>query len=303
MFLRLSNYAMDGLLILKKPFEPIEMLQMVNALAHKWRLQSEDREHLQRMNDQLRAEIADRQRMETELQLAQRLAASVGHELRNPLAAVRNANAYINKKIRAGAEPRVVQFLDLIERELNVCSKIISDLLDFARERRLVLTMISLTELVNEAISMVPPSNSEIVNLLLDDLPLVTIDRDQFRQVVINLVQNAAEALEPDGGGRIVISATKVEARWRLLVEDNGPGMQAELVSRAFEPLFTTKVKGTGLGLAIVSNIVKSHGGVISIDSEPGRGTRCVIEWPDQVRVVSLVVADGRAAPTPTRPA
>jgi signal transduction histidine kinase len=296
MFLKLSMYDLDGLLILKKPFESIEMLQMVNALAHKWRLQSEDREHLQRMNDQLRAEIADRERMETELQLAQRLAASVGHELRNPLAAVRNANAYINKKIRAGAEPRVVQFLDLVERELNVCSKIISDLLDFARERRLVLTVSSLTELVNEAISMVPPNNSEIINSVLDDLPMVTIDRDQFRQVVINLVQNAAEALEPGGGGRITISATKVESRWRLLVEDNGPGMQAELVSKAFEPLFTTKVKGTGLGLAIVSNIVKSHGGMISIESEPDRGTRCIVEWPSQVRVASPGVPHGDPA-------
>jgi two-component system NtrC family sensor kinase len=280
MFLKLSMYDVDGLLLLKKPFEQIELMQMVNALVHKWQLQSEDRAKLQRMNEQLRAEIADRERMSSELQLAQRLAASVGHELRNPLAAVRNANAFINKKIRAGAEPRVVQFLDLVERELNVCGKIITDLLDFARERRLNLNLTELRDLVDEAVSLLPQSSSQIVNTIMSDLPMAIVDRDQFRQVVINLVQNAAEALEPRGGGRIMISATHGDGRWRLVVEDNGPGMSAELVTKVFEPLFTTKVKGTGLGLAIVSNIIKSHGGRIRIESEPGRGARCVIEWP-----------------------
>jgi len=286
MFLKLSTYDVDGLLLLKKPFEHIELMQMVNALVHKWQLQSEDRAKLQRMNEQLRAEIADRERMSSELQLAQRLAASVGHELRNPLAAVRNANAFISKKIRAGAEPRVVQFLDLIERELNVCSKIIADLLDFARVRQLNLNLTELRDLVDEAVSVIPSSGSQIINALPKALPMAMVDRDQFRQVVINLVQNAAEALEPRGGGQITISATCSDGQWRLVVEDNGPGMSAELVSRVFEPLFTTKVKGTGLGLAIVANIIKSHHGVIRIESEPGRGARCVIEWPEPMRVL-----------------
>jgi two-component system NtrC family sensor kinase len=286
MFLKLSMYDIDGLLLLKKPFEPIELMQMANALAHKWQLQSEDRAKLQRVNEQLRAEIADRERMSSELQLAQRLAASVGHELRNPLAAVRNANAFINKKIRAGAEPRVVQFLDLVERELNVCSKIIADLLDFARERRLNLNLTDLRALIDEAVSLIPSSGSQIVNALPKTLPMATVDRDQFRQVVINLVQNAAEALEPRGGGQITISGARSDGQWQLVIEDNGPGMSAELVGKVFQPLFTTKVKGTGLGLAIVANIIKSHHGVIRIESEPDRGTRCVIEWPEPVRVL-----------------
>jgi len=290
MSIKLATYDLDGLLLLKKPFEPIELLQMVNALVHKWQLQSEDRAQLQRMNEQLMAEIADRERMSSELQLAQRLAASVGHELRNPLAAVRNANAFINKKIRAGAEPRVVQFIDLVERELNACSKIITDLLDFARERKLNQHLIELHHLVDEAISLVPGGASEIVNAIAADLPMAMVDRDQFRQVVINLVQNAAEALEPRGGGRITISATHGDGRWQLVVEDNGPGMSPDLATKVFEPLFTTKVKGTGLGLAIVSNIMKSHRGTIRIESELGRGARCVLEWPEHVRVTEAVV-------------
>jgi signal transduction histidine kinase len=296
MFRKLSTYDVDGLLLLKKPFEHIELMQMVNALVHKWQLQSEDRAKLQRMNEQLRAEIADRERMSSELQLAQRLAASVGHELRNPLAAVRNANAFINKKIRAGAEPRVVQFLDLVERELNVCSKIIADLLDFARVRQLNLNLTELRDLVDEAVSVIPSSGSQIINALPKALPMAMVDRDQFRQVVINLVQNAAEALEPRGGGQITISATCSDGQWRLVVEDNGPGMTAELVSKVFEPLFTTKVKGTGLGLAIVANIIKSHHGVIRIESEPGRGARCVIEWPEPMRVLDHDSLTGAAS-------
>jgi two-component system, NtrC family, sensor histidine kinase HydH len=209
------------------------------------------------------------------------LAASVGHELRNPLTAVRNANAYIAKKVRGdGADPRVVQFSQLIDRELNTCSKIISDLLDFARERPLVVSPAPLRDLVEEAIGLVPASKIDIVNAVPDDLPIPVIDKEQFRQVVINLTQNAVEAIEPQGGGRVTVSADAKDARFRLLVEDDGPGIPQDVIAKMFEPLFTTKVKGTGLGLAIVQSIVKRHQGDISIDSTIGQGTRFVVDWP-----------------------
>jgi len=211
------------------------------------------------------------------------LAASVGHELRNPLFAIRNANAYVNKKLNGAAvDPKVPQFLQLVERELAVCTKIISDLLDFARERPPNLQPCPLRPLVDEAISVLPNSRVKIVNAVPDDLPVPNVDKDQFRQILINLVQNAVEAMPEDAEGEVAVKAEGGgTAPYRISVVDNGPGMARDVVDKIFEPLFTTKTKGTGLGLAIVSNMIKSHRGRISVDSAPGRGSRFDIELPN----------------------
>jgi signal transduction histidine kinase len=210
------------------------------------------------------------------------LAASVGHELRNPLFAIRNANTFITKKVGGdGADPKVAQFLQLIERELGACTKIISDLLDFARERAPNARPCPLRALVDEAVGLVPPSNVKIVNAVSDELPVPCIDKDQFRQVLINLVQNAVEAM-PEGSGEVTVAAEGGTDRpFRISIIDNGPGMPPDVVEKVFEPLFTTKTKGTGLGLAIVSNMIKGHGGAIRVESELGRGSRFEIELPN----------------------
>ncbi len=215
------------------------------------------------------------------------LAASVGHELRNPLAAVRNANTWLSKRIKDGrggdpsGDPKVAQFLGLVDRELAACTKIISDLLDFARERPLQLAPCPMRALVEEALGVVPPSHVRLVNEVSDDLPVPNVDRDQYRQMVINLAQNAVEAMPADHAGQVVVRAEGGGDRpLRLIVEDDGPGMPADVVARIFEPLFTTKTKGTGLGLAIVASVVKRHHGTIHVDSQPGHGTRFVVELP-----------------------
>jgi signal transduction histidine kinase len=204
------------------------------------------------------------------------LAASVGHELRNPLAAVRTAATYINKRIKDGQsnDPKVSQFLGVIDRELGACTKIISDLLDFARERPPEMAPCPLRSLVDEAITVIPNSNvAEIVNDVPAELPVPNLDKDQFRQVVVNLVQNAVEAMTADAKGRVVVQGTLRNGGIRLTIADNGPGMAKETLGHIFEPLFTTKTKGTGLGLAIVHNVLRRHGADVSVDSALGRGT------------------------------
>ena len=212
------------------------------------------------------------------------LAASVGHELRNPLAAIRNANTYIGKRLRRDlADEKLLGFIGLIEYELDQCSRIINDLLDFARERALILSPTPLGPLVAEAIALVPPNKSQLHNTVAADLPLALIDKQQFRQVLLNLIQNAADAMEHRGGGTVRVSAERTGDAWRLLIEDDGPGIPPDVVGRVFEPLFTTKVKGTGLGLAIVAGIVHRHHGTIEVDSVVGRGTRFIIQWPSEI--------------------
>ncbi len=214
-----------------------------------------------------------------------RLAASVGHELRNPLAAIRNAWFYLEKRVNASGlsenDKRVAQFGRVIHTEIERCAKIIGELLDFSRERPLYRVPSPAPELVQSALGVVvkPAESITLRANVPDDLPVPNLDADQFRQVLVNLVQNAAEAVDPQSG-LVTVSAAEQDGQLVFEIRDNGKGMTAEVQARIFEPLYTTKLRGTGLGLAIVDGIVKRHGGQISVDSELGRGTRFVISLP-----------------------
>jgi len=213
------------------------------------------------------------------------LAASVGHELRNPFAAVRNAASYISKKLNGSAavtDPKVQQFLGIIERELAVSGKIIADLLEFARDREPQLKPCPLLPLVEEAVGLVAAGRIHIDNQVSPDMPAPNLDRDQFRQVLINLIQNAVEAIPASvADGRVTIRGELNGPRGlRVSVTDNGAGISGEASAKIFEPLFTTKTKGTGLGLAIVANMVRAHRGSINVESAPGNGATFIIELP-----------------------
>ena len=214
-----------------------------------------------------------------------RLAASIGHELRNPLAAIRNAWFYLERKVvraaNAAPDQRVLQFSQVITTEIDRCAKIIGELLDFSRERAIYRVPSPAHELVQSAIEVVVKPTPAIVleNAVSHELPVPNLDADQFRQVLVNLLQNAVEAVDPEAG-RVEVGACADAGQLTLLVRDNGKGMPAEVRARIFEPLYTTKLRGTGLGLAIVEGIVKRHGGQIQVASELGRGTTFSVTIP-----------------------
>ena len=124
----------------------------------------------------------------------------------------------------------------------------------------------------------------EVVQELADELPPLDADRDQLTQVVLNLLENARDAVASRGSeqsvGRITVRTGLTRSALSLEVEDNGPGFDLALKERLFAPYFTTKDNGTGLGLAIVRRIVTDHGGKIDAFSEPGVGARFVVELP-----------------------
>lgn len=214
------------------------------------------------------------------------LAAVVAHELRNPLAAVRNGLTYVSQvslqHASLRADDRFARTLAVMDDELQSCARLIGDLLDFARGKALTLQPHPLRPLVEEAIGLVPAHpHVTLINDVPHDFPPPRIDRDQFRRVIINLVQNAAEAIPQSRAGRVVVHANGGAAEpWNVTVTDDGDGVPAAALPRIFEPMFTTKPRGTGLGLAIVAGIVRRHGGTVSVDETGASGTRIRIELP-----------------------
>lgn len=218
------------------------------------------------------------------------LAASVGHELRNPLAAIRNAHAFLRKKIeKSGGESlpvdkTVTNFLEIMQRELDAASGIIGNLLDYSRAKDPVPAPSPIHPLINEVLEVVRNERgARLVNAVPESLPVPDIDRDQFRQVFINLVQNAIEAMPEGHDGLVTVHGEGGgSSPWRIVVEDNGPGIPPEIQEKIFQPLFSTKAKGTGLGLAVVAGIVERHGGSLTVESKVSEGTRFIVTLPPE---------------------
>jgi signal transduction histidine kinase len=221
---------------------------------------------------------------EEKLTAVGQFAASVGHDLRNPLAAVRNAQHYINRRVLAtelAKDARVQQFVALADKELKLCVRIIDNLLDFARERPIMLSACPLRAMVDDVFAVVhPPQLVTLSNQVPEAFPVPNVDRDQFKQVLVNLVTNAVEAIPPERGGEVRIDATVNGSELAVAVIDNGCGIGSDDLPRIFEPLFSTKLKGTGLGLAIVSNNVERHGGRLEVESTVGIGSTFRIRLP-----------------------
>jgi signal transduction histidine kinase len=135
--------------------------------------------------------------------------------------------------------------------------------------------------LVAEAIDIVPRlPHVEITNAVTADVPLLDLDKDQMRQVFVNLIQNAAEAIPNDVAGRVNVTSKVIEDMARISVIDNGPGIPVDAHIKIFQPLFSTKVKGTGLGLAVTAGIIRRHGGQIRVRSDGTSGTTMEVDLP-----------------------
>lgn len=211
------------------------------------------------------------------------LSAGVGHELRNPLAAITNAVFVLRRRLeKEGALGEKIEApLGLAERELAQCERIITDLLDYAREKKLEVVDISLSALLDECVGLLrAPSNVTVRVEVPENFPVLQGERGRLRQVFLNLLQNGVEAIPPGREGLVTAKAQLHGGEVKVVVRDDGSGMDEPTKARVFEPLFTTKKQGTGLGLAIVESLVRQHGGALTLESELGVGTAFTVALP-----------------------
>ncbi|MBP6007486.1 MAG: HAMP domain-containing protein [Rhodoferax sp.] len=217
------------------------------------------------------------------------LSAGIAHELNNPLTGVLTFTSLMRKKVKDGTED--AEDLDLVIRETKRCAAIIRRLLDFAREKVPVNGFFNLNQVVEDTVRFVerPASLHQIeISTHLDaTLPQVWGDADLIKQVMMNLLVNAQQAVDKEG--RISVetrlitpSDTHEQQTVEISVRDNGCGIPQANLQRIFDPFFTSKEvgKGTGLGLSVSYGIVKAHGGKISVESTVGEGTVFHVQLP-----------------------
>lgn len=208
---------------------------------------------------------------EEKLRTVQALAASVAHEIRNPLGAIRNSIGLLHSGLELSGDDK--DLMEIVIEETERISTIVSQFMTFAKPPQPTFGETDLPHLLREVVTLAEQdSRAEGKSFLVhadSELPPLTVDEDQIKQVVWNLVINALDAAREVIALRVRTLGHSVEVK----IADDGPGMPPEVLARATEPFRTTKAQGTGLGLAICKRIVEAHGGTLRLESVPESGT------------------------------
>jgi signal transduction histidine kinase len=207
------------------------------------------------------------------------------HEIKNHLSTLGLNLQMLAEDFAEPQTPRERRAADRVKRLLTECQRLVdvsNDFLRFARVRDLERAPCDLGAVVEELIDFFGPTarlhNIDIKCFFAADLPPVALDRDLFKQALLNLLLNAQQAM-PDGGDLTLQTARDGDGA-RLELIDTGGGMPPEVLAQAFRPFFSTRQGGTGLGLPTARKIVEAHGGTLEAQSEPGRGTKFTIRLP-----------------------
>jgi two-component system NtrC family sensor kinase len=221
-----------------------------------------------------------------------KLAATIAHEINNPLAGVLNYIRLIIKQLSRNnfsheKFENILRYLKIMESETARCGDIVKDLLAFARRTKITMESNRIEDIINKTLNLIS-HELEIKELQLKtniapNLPKVKCDFKQIQQVLLNLMYNASEAMP--SGGTLTITANRVNGAKALLevtISDTGCGISEKDMENIFEPFFTTKEegKGVGLGLSVVYGIIARHNGTIAVESEPGKGSTFKVRLP-----------------------
>ncbi|WP_224370429.1 hybrid sensor histidine kinase/response regulator [Hyalangium versicolor] len=298
------------LLILRKPFDNIEVRQMAHALAQKWDLSRQSRrrqeelaqavaertQELQASNARLRQEMDDRARLEAQLAQSQRLeamgrlASGMANEISSPLGFVSTNLNHLRlalEKRNAGVpleDP--AELLDACRDAIqgtDRLKRIVQDVKLFARVSPQPGVAVDVRKVLEQALTRIElPAGSRVQRVLeLQEVPPVLASDEGLTQVFLNLISNAIQALPADHPEPRLRLGTRPQGADAVVeIQDNGAGIEAEHLSHIFEPFYTTKPGGSGLGLSICHGIITGFGGEISVESAPGKGTTFRIKLP-----------------------
>lgn len=221
------------------------------------------------------------------------LAAGIAHEINNPLTAISGFAQGLKRKLpnfRKNIDKQlsddIDEYLNIILQECKRCKGIVQKLLELGREKPQKLSLLDLNSIITDTIQLIgshsKKKQEKFIELKLSkSLPAIYGDLSQLKQVILNLLINAIDATEKKGN--ITITTSKINSKWvEVSLKDTGVGIPIENLNRIFEPFFTTKPpgKGTGIGLSTCYNIIKNHGGEISVTSEVGKGSTFIVRLP-----------------------
>ncbi|HHT9120406.1 MAG TPA: sensor histidine kinase [Candidatus Hypogeohydataceae bacterium YC41] len=237
------------------------------------------------LNERLRqlAETQERLLHAEKLAVLGRLSSYVSHELRNPLTSMKNALYYFKRKISQSAlareDPKLIEFLEILDKEVDASTSIINHILDFTKIRKLSRSKGDLASVLKHSLSRRSiPEGVKVLEEIPLNLPTVWIDTEQLAMVFGNLIQNAYEAMPQ--GGMLEIKTRASGEYVEVEFTDTGHGIPEENLKKIFEPFFTSKVRGTGLGLSICKEVVERHGGSITVKSTLGAGSTFAVGLP-----------------------
>ncbi len=218
------------------------------------------------------------------------LAGSLAHEIKNPLSVIHMNVDLLSEELEESewnGSRRAIQKIDLIRQQCDRMQNLLRDFLRFARMRDLEMTPGSLNDQITTVLRLYQPladkTGVDVIKYFDPDLPLVMLHSDSMQAALINLVKNALEAM-PEGG-ELVIRTYPIPGGAAVDLIDTGCGMDDRTAMKMFEPFYSTKNGGSGLGLPTARKIIEAHGGRISVQSEPSRGTKFKLEFPTVARL------------------
>jgi signal transduction histidine kinase len=304
--------SLAGLMMSQQVLKPIHMLQLgvqeigqgnldhridigssdeIEALAFEFNRMADrmqrTQEQLQRRGKELEQRVNQLRRLQAQLMQSERmaatgeLAAQIAHEINNPLGIIKN---YVSiARMLMPEEDSNRENLKIVDQEINRIAGIVRRLLKFAKPGGEDLQNVQINQVLEELLALLRGQlfrrKIEVEMELSDKMPEVNISTDQMRQVFLNLIKNAEDAMSE--GGKLMVKTRYRKGRVEVEISDTGCGIPAEDVKNIFEPFFTTKgVKGTGLGLSVSYGIVKNYSGEINVESVPGAGTSFTIQLP-----------------------
>jgi signal transduction histidine kinase len=216
------------------------------------------------------------------------LAGGVAHEINNPMSVILGFSQALSRRITDENDPLFMP-LKSIEREAVRCKKLVVDLLTFSRTSKSESELVDISILINETVSLIDSKcrvkNINLTQHIAGNIPHIRANKNQIQQVIVNLCNNAIDAMEVKGSGLLDVEVKKDSQNpdfIEIIVTDTGCGIPPEIKDKVFDPFFTTKEvgKGTGLGLSISYEIVQKHGGTIDIKSEVNEGTSFIVKLP-----------------------